>query len=202
MQSLDELYAPKAMSLDELFAAIQPPPLLPVGYEPSDSSASPPASFSSDANTTQQIPPDRLSARVQPNPFATLNYPNTQQAGPSLHTIPDPVISPEHLWYLIKPTPLRQPNFGERVIDNTLDLAGKIWNLPNTVAGTAYGGLGYAAGLLGGKDPRIGFGHNVIEFRNNPLINSHDAVTLGKANCQAFLMFVNALDKIVRYADI
>jgi hypothetical protein len=33
-QSFDELYAPKAMSLDELFAAIRPPPLKPVEYDP------------------------------------------------------------------------------------------------------------------------------------------------------------------------
>jgi hypothetical protein len=37
-KSFDELYAPKAMSLDELFAAIRPPPLLPVSYPPSDNS--------------------------------------------------------------------------------------------------------------------------------------------------------------------
>jgi hypothetical protein len=29
-----------------------------------------------------------------------------------------------------------------------------------------------------------------------------DAVPLGKAICQAFSMFVNAPDKVVRYADI
>jgi hypothetical protein len=79
---------------------------------------------------------------------------------PALHAIRDPVISPEHLWYLMKPTPLRQPSFGERAADNALDLAGKIWNSPNTILGTAYGGLGYAAGLLGGTDPHIQFGHN------------------------------------------
>ena len=33
-QSFDEIYAPKAMSLDELFAAIRPPPLKPVEYDP------------------------------------------------------------------------------------------------------------------------------------------------------------------------
>ena len=31
-KSFDEIYAPKAMSLDELFAAIQPLPLLPLSY--------------------------------------------------------------------------------------------------------------------------------------------------------------------------
>ena len=31
-RSFDELYPPRAMTLDELFAAIQPP-LLPVGYD-------------------------------------------------------------------------------------------------------------------------------------------------------------------------
>ncbi len=35
-KSFDELFAPKAMSLDELFAAIQPPPLLPVSYPSHD----------------------------------------------------------------------------------------------------------------------------------------------------------------------
>src|SRR6185312_5327050 len=29
-----------------------------------------------------------------------------------------------------------------------LDVAGKVWNLPNTILGLAYGGLGYGAGLV------------------------------------------------------
>ncbi|HVW75207.1 MAG TPA: hypothetical protein VHC39_16335 [Rhizomicrobium sp.] len=48
------------------------------------------------------------------------------------------------------------------------DVAGKIWNLPNTVLGLAYGGAGYLAGqvnhALNGQDlaPGIQFGKNAI----------------------------------------
>jgi len=56
-QSFDELFAPKAMSLDELFAAIRPPPLLPVRYGPSDDDAYAPTSSSPAANMPQATLP-------------------------------------------------------------------------------------------------------------------------------------------------
>jgi hypothetical protein len=73
-KSLDELYAPKAMSLDELFAAIRPPPLLPVRYEPSGNNASVQASSPYASNMPQPIPRDRLWSGVQPTPLTALNY--------------------------------------------------------------------------------------------------------------------------------
>src|SRR5258708_38039084 len=78
-QSLDELYAPKAMSLDELFAAIRPPPLLPVRYEPSGNSDSLATSSGSAGNLPQQIPQDRLWAGAQPAPLSS--FPENRSFG-------------------------------------------------------------------------------------------------------------------------
>lgn len=72
-QSFDELYAPKAMSLDELFAAIRPPPLLPVSYAPPDNSDFMSSSSASGVNMPQPISPDRLWAGMRPMPLAPLN---------------------------------------------------------------------------------------------------------------------------------
>lgn len=53
------------------------------------------------------------------------------------------------------------------------DIAGKVWNLPNTAIGLGYGLAGYAAGQVNRlrpgdqPDPRIQFGHNAVEFINN-----------------------------------
>jgi hypothetical protein len=64
------------------------------------------------------------------------------------------------------------------------DVAGKVWNAPNTALGLAYGLAGYGVGQLNRlrpgdqpNDPRIQFGHNAVEFVNNPL--TRGAITLG-----------------------
>src|SRR6266700_283920 len=80
-QSFDELFAPKAMSLDELFAAIRPPPLLPVSYPLSDNSDFMSPSSAAGANMPQPIPSDRLWAGVQPAPLQKLNYPDAPGNG-------------------------------------------------------------------------------------------------------------------------
>src|SRR6266700_6000884 len=67
-QSFEELYAPKEMSLDELFAAIRPPPLLPVRYGPSDDDAYAPASSAPAANMPQATP------SATPNSVVTRSY--------------------------------------------------------------------------------------------------------------------------------
>lgn len=57
-----------------------------------------------------------------------------------------------------------------------LDTFGKVWNLPNTLIGLAFG---YAGLAFGG---RIGIAHNAIEFRECPLmdcISPGGAITLG-----------------------
>ena len=53
-----------------------------------------------------------------------------------------------------------------------IDLEGKLWNLPNTTVGIAFGMVGV---LFGGDLPRID--HNAIEFWHNPFVSS--AITLG-----------------------
>ena len=64
------------------------------------------------------------------------------------------------------------------------NIAGKIWNLPHTVLGLAYGGAGYLAGqvnhALGGQDqaPSIQLGNNAIQFTNNPFAGL-GAITIG-----------------------
>ncbi len=71
-QSFDELFAPKAMSLDELFAAIRPPPLLPVSYPPSDNSDFMSSRSVAGVNAPQSIPLDRLWGGVPPAPLKPL----------------------------------------------------------------------------------------------------------------------------------
>ena len=63
----------------------------------------------------------------------------------------------------------------------TIDVVGKIWNIPNTVLGLAYGGVGHVAGWFMGTDPQIQFGHNGIEFLDNPVMLKDGALTLGNA---------------------
>jgi len=63
------------------------------------------------------------------------------------------------------------------------NVAGKVWNLPNTIVGLAVGGTGYALGnigyALGLKDvrPTWSIGNNAVQFHNNPFTNT--AMTLG-----------------------
>jgi len=63
-------------------------------------------------------------------------------------------------------------------------IAGKIWNLPNTVVGLGVGGLGYLAGwpskwiVLQTDAPGITTGDNAVQFTNNPF-GGVGAVTLG-----------------------
>jgi hypothetical protein len=60
---------------------------------------------------------------------------------------------------------------------------GYLWNAPNTALGLVFGGVGhvvgevdYALGLRSVR-PRIEFGNNAIQFRNNPFTPS--AITIG-----------------------
>jgi len=62
-----------------------------------------------------------------------------------------------------------------------LNVVGKVWASAYTVAGLAYGGAGYIYGKIMGIDPSISFGHNAIQFINNPFINEHEALTLGNS---------------------
>lgn len=70
------------------------------------------------------------------------------------------------------------------------DFAGKVWNAPNTALGLGYGLAGYAAGQLNRlrpgdqPDPRIQFGHNAVEFVNNPA-GGVGAITLGNTTTYA-----------------
>ncbi|MFU8832404.1 MAG: RHS repeat-associated core domain-containing protein, partial [Wenzhouxiangella sp.] len=74
-------------------------------------------------------------------------------------------------------------SLGSRVLRGALDIAGKVWTLPNTVIGLAVGAVSYVAGWagygLGFLDlaPSITFGNNAIQFENIPFGNG--ALTLG-----------------------
>ncbi len=57
------------------------------------------------------------------------------------------------------------------------DVVGKIWNLPNTLLGLVYGGVGHVVGWMMGTKPYITFGNNAIQFVNNPFTDG--ATTLG-----------------------
>ena len=69
----------------------------------------------------------------------------------------------------------------------TIDVVGKIWNLPNTALGLVAGGAGYVVGKVGyalgwySGNPQIQFGHNGIQFLNNPFMLEKAALTLGNA---------------------
>jgi len=58
-----------------------------------------------------------------------------------------------------------------------LDLLGKVWNLPNTLLGLAYGLIGHLVSLAMGTRPSVSIGHNAIQFHNCALMLS--AMTLG-----------------------
>lgn len=70
-------------------------------------------------------------------------------------------------------------SFGEAM----LDLAGKVWALPNTVMGLAVGGVSYGVGWAGyglgllDVAPSISIGNNAIQFENIPF--GTGALTLG-----------------------
>lgn len=55
-----------------------------------------------------------------------------------------------------------------------LDIASKVWGGVNTAVGLAWGGLGWA---LGGDRPILDY--NAVVFKNNPLMMSGGAITLG-----------------------
>jgi len=66
--------------------------------------------------------------------------------------------------------------------DTTLDVAGKVWNLPNTAVGLLYGGFSLAVDKVAGiNGMKVGLGNNAIEFINNPITNwlGGGAITLG-----------------------
>lgn len=60
-----------------------------------------------------------------------------------------------------------------------LDLLGKLWNLPNSLLGLAFGLAGHAVGWLWGLQPRISIGNNAIQFHGNGLMPT--AMTVGNA---------------------
>lgn len=75
----------------------------------------------------------------------------------------------------------------ENALSTLGDIAGKIWNLPNTILGNVIGGIGHVVGEIGNfldlysPEPTIGFANNAIEFRNNPLMLRNGAITFGNS---------------------
>ena len=71
--------------------------------------------------------------------------------------------------------------------ESIFDVVGKIWNLPNTALGLVAGGAGYVVGKVGyalgwySHNPQIQFGHNGIQFLNNPFMLEEAALALGNA---------------------
>jgi len=66
-----------------------------------------------------------------------------------------------------------EPSFGGRFMRGALDVAGKIWALPNTIIGTVVGLAGVPFGAT------ISFGNNAIQFENYPW--GDGAITLGNS---------------------
>lgn len=80
----------------------------------------------------------------------------------------------------------RTPSPVDRISQGLRQAIRKIWNLPNTLIGLVFGGVGQvfgaAAYALGLRDrrPWIDFGHNAIQFHDNPF-TPLGAITLGNA---------------------
>jgi len=61
------------------------------------------------------------------------------------------------------------------LLGTMVDVLGKLWNLPNTIIGLAYGTLGHIIGEVGNIlglwdfEPEVTLGYNAIQFLNNPL---------------------------------
>jgi hypothetical protein len=76
------------------------------------------------------------------------------------------------------------PNPFDKTAEDRGSVAGKIWNLPNSVVGLGVGGLGYLAGWpskwLGLQDeaPGIKTGNSAVQFTDNPF-GGVGAITLG-----------------------
>lgn len=74
-----------------------------------------------------------------------------------------------------------------KTLKTIVDIAGKLWNLPNTFFGIAYGGIGYLYGRYAwtrrscSHQPCVVLAHNAIEFINipRPFMLKHGALTLG-----------------------
>ena len=66
-----------------------------------------------------------------------------------------------------------------KILNGIIDIAGKIWTLPNTIFGLIYGGVGHILGIFMGLNPSISIGHNAIQFLNNPLQPYGGAITFG-----------------------
>jgi len=72
----------------------------------------------------------------------------------------------------------------DKTSEDRRSVAGKIWNLPNSAIGMAYGGLGYLTGWpskwLGLQEnaPGITTGNNAVQFTDNPF-GGVGAITLG-----------------------
>lgn len=64
---------------------------------------------------------------------------------------------------------------------------GKVWNLPNTLLGLAYGGAGHLVGWIAGTHPRVSLGNNAIQFHGNALMLTAMAlgnvIIYGPARC-------------------
>jgi hypothetical protein len=93
---------------------------------------------------------------------------------------PPPLMSPEeHAALARAPKLTDRPGWGL-----VKDIAGKVWNAPNTALGLLYGGAGMAAGEVGHllglqkKAPGVQWRNNALQFTNNPL-GGVGALTLG-----------------------
>ena len=71
----------------------------------------------------------------------------------------------------------------EITTEQQIELAKKAWASPNTALGVSYGLFGYAVGAATGKDVKITFGNNAIQFEGNPInpFDENGAITLGNA---------------------
>src|SRR5215475_7138155 len=111
MQSLDARLAPRALTNDELWAAVRQPRMEPLGE----------SLLVADGPTSEVTSHEQMT-----------DEPDSTSDSPQLRLLPEPdPIPPERLWYFVKPSPLRPPSPGERVFSTAVDLVGKAWNLPN-----------------------------------------------------------------------
>lgn len=78
----------------------------------------------------------------------------------------------------------RKAGFVKITLGAVADIGGKLWSLPNTALGLAYGAAGHVVGMALRTRPYIALADNAIQFRNNPF-GGVGALTLGNTTTYA-----------------
>ncbi|WP_153046166.1 hypothetical protein [Rhizorhabdus dicambivorans] len=79
----------------------------------------------------------------------------------------------------------KMPDQSGGLAETVVDMAGKVWNSPNTAIGLAAALPSYVAGKVMGTDPKFRFGNNALQLLNSPLNIDGRAYTVGNIQIYA-----------------